>query len=61
MIEIKRNCSSSIKDRGDYVTFGDFTIRISGDFYIKLMEIRNQYDYDLQQALMAVIYRGLNI
>lgn len=59
MIEIKRNCNSSIKDHGDSVTFGAFTIRITGDFYIKLMEIRNQYDGDLQNALMAVIFRGL--
>lgn len=59
MIEIKRNCSSSIRDHGDCVTFGDFTIRISGDFYIRLMEIKNELDSDLQKALTEIVYRGL--
>ena len=43
MIEIKRNCSSAVTDRGDRITFGDFTITISDDDYIKFREIMNKY------------------
>lgn len=43
MIEIKRNCGSSVTDRGDKITFGDFTITISDDHYIKFRELMNEY------------------
>lgn len=59
MIELKRNCSSSVRDTGDSVVFGDFTIRISCDYYIRLMEIKNEIDGKLEQALIEVILRGM--
>ena len=31
MIDVKRNCSSSIRTTLDKVVFGDFTITIDGD------------------------------
>ena len=43
MIEIKRNCSSSVTDRGDRMTFGDFTITLSDDDYIRFREMMNAY------------------
>ena len=43
MIEIKRNVSSSVTDRGDKITFGDFTITISDDHYIAFREMMNEY------------------
>ena len=43
MIEIKRNCSSAVTDRGDRITFGDFTITNSDDDYIKFREAMNKY------------------
>ena len=43
MIEIKRKCSSSVTDRGDRITFGDFTITISDDHYIIFRETMNKY------------------
>ena len=33
-IEVKRNCSSSIRTTDDKITFGDFTIAIKGDDYV---------------------------
>ena len=59
MIELKRNCNSSVKDTGESVIFGAFTIKIAGDFYIRLMEIKNELNSDLQISLLEVIYRGL--
>ena len=58
MIEIKRNCSSSIKDGGDRLTFGDFTIRFTDDEYIQFMEFANTR-LDRQDALASVITEGL--
>ena len=43
MIEIKRKCSSSVTDRGDKITFGDFTITISDDHYIRFRELMNEF------------------
>lgn len=43
MIEIKRKCSSSVTDRGDKITFGDFTITISDDHYIRFRELLNEF------------------
>ena len=43
LIEIKRRCSSSVTDRGDRITFGDFTITISDDHYTRFRELMNKY------------------
>ena len=59
MIEIKRNCSSSIMDNGDLMSFGDFTIRFTGDHYIMFMETMNELKKDPQSTLAEIISRGL--
>lgn len=59
MIELKRNCSSSVRDTGESIIFGNFTIRISCDYYIRLMEIKNEIEGKLEQALIEIIERGL--
>lgn len=33
-IEVKRNCSSSIRTTDNKITFGDFTIVINGDAFV---------------------------
>jgi len=43
MIEIKRNCSSSVTDRGDKITFGSISITISGEFYYNFKDLMNEY------------------
>lgn len=58
MIEIKRNCSSSITDHGDSLTFGDFTIRFTDDEYIMFMQFVNT-KLDRQDALRCTILEGL--
>ena len=52
---IKRNCSTSIKDRGDGLTFGDITIRIDGDHYIKFRELMNEYNAPAMALLEALL------
>ena len=53
MIEVKRNCSSSVTDRGDRITFGDITITISDDNYIKFRELMNEYPERKPLELLA--------
>lgn len=62
MIEVKRNCSSSIRDSdgGASLTFGSFTIKFTGAAYHNfkyLMEIRED---EAQQLLASIISVGLN-
>ena len=60
MIKIKRNCSSSVTDRGDRITFGDFTITISDDDYIIFREAMNIYPgLKAADILEMVISEGL--
>ena len=54
-VRIKRNCSTSIRDRGDGLTFGDITITIDDDHYIKFRELMNEYERDAPTLLQWII------
>lgn len=43
MIEIKRNCSSSIRDYGDKIIFGSFTITINNFHYTNFRKLMDKY------------------
>lgn len=58
MIEIKRNCSSSITRRPDKITYGDFTITISGNDYEMLKKILDKHDSNAT-VLKIVIGQGI--
>ena len=58
MIEIKRNCSSSIRQREDSVSYGDFTIVISGKDYAIFEKILSKYK-DKATALGMIIGQGI--
>ena len=62
MIEVKRNCSSSIRDYDGSasLTFGSFTIKFTDAAYHSfkyLMQIRED---EAQQLLASIITVGLN-
>ena len=60
MIDVKRNCSSSVRTTLDKITFGDFTITIDGDAYELWRKVRQQLaDKSDTGILSAVIYAGL--
>ena len=58
MIEIKRNCSSSIREQKDKITYGDFTISITGSDYEMLSKILDKYD-NAALVLKIVIGQGI--
>ena len=58
-IEVKRNCSSSIRTTLDKVSFGDFTITIDGDAYEMWRKVKQLADKSDTGILSAVIYAGL--
>lgn len=61
MIDVKRNCSSSIRTTLDKVVFGDFTITIDGDALELWRKAKQQQFADKSETgtLAAVIYAGL--
>lgn len=61
MIEIKRNCSSSISDRAEHhkITFGDFTIVLSYDDYGLFSDIRSELKLSPIDALQEILYAGM--
>lgn len=59
MIEIKRNCSSSITRRPDKITYGDFTITISGYDYEMLSKILDKHN-SAATVLKIVIGQGIS-
>lgn len=54
-VRIKRNCSTSVRDRGDALTFGDITITIDGDHYIKFRELMNVTNVPAMAVLEALL------
>lgn len=58
-MEVKRNCSSSIRTTLDKITFGDFTITIDGDAFEMWRKIKQLADKTETEILSAVIYAGL--
>lgn len=58
-IEVKRNCSSSIRTTLDKITFGDFTITIDGDAFEMWRKVKQLADKTETEILSAVIYAGL--
>lgn len=61
MIEIKRNCSSSIHDNPlkDKITYGDFTIVLTENDYDLLDDIMLELKLNKLDALQEVIAAGL--
>lgn len=59
MIDIKRNCSSSVRTTLDKVVFGDFTITIDGDALEMWRKVKQLADKSETGTLAAVIYAGL--
>lgn len=59
MIDVKRNCSSSVRTTLDKITFGDFTITIDGDAYDMWRKVKQLADKSDTGILSAVIYAGL--
>ena len=59
MIDVKRNCSSSVRTTLDKITFGDFTITIDGDAYDMWRKVKQLADKTDTGILSAVIYAGL--
>ena len=59
MIEIKRNCSSSIKQSEEKISFGDFTIVVSGGDYATFEKILSKYQ-NKATALGMVIAQGIS-
>lgn len=41
MIDVKRNCSSSVRTTLDKVSFGDFTITIDGDDFERWKKLKH--------------------
>ncbi len=58
-MEVKRNCSSSIRTTLDKITFGDFTITIDGDAFEMWRKVKQLADKTETEILSAVIYAGL--
>lgn len=58
-IEVKRNCSSSIRTTLDKITFGDFTITVKGDAFEMWRKVKQLADKTETEILSAVIYAGL--
>ena len=58
-IEVKRNCSSSIRTTDNKITFGDFTITIDGDAFEMWRKVKQLADKTETEILSAVIYAGL--
>ena len=54
-VRIKRNCSTSIRDRGDGLTFGDITITLDDDHYIKFRELMNEANVPAIAVLEALL------
>ena len=60
MIEIKRNCSSSVRRSPEKVTYGDFTITISGSDYARFEKILDKYADRPARALWIVLGIGID-
>ena len=61
-IEVKRHCSSSIRNTPEYVTFGDFTITLSDEeakAFHKLEE-HIYHGWKLTDILVDIIDTGLD-
>ena len=58
-MEVKRNCSSSIRTSLEKITFGDFTITIDGDAFEMWRKVKQLADKTETEILSAVIYAGL--
>lgn len=41
MIDVKRNCSSSVRTTLDKITFGDFTITIDGEDFERWKKLKH--------------------
>ena len=61
MIDVKRNCSSSIKDSltNQTFTFGDFTIRFTEDEYRYITDLISESGENPVLILAAIIEEGL--
>ena len=59
MIEVKRNCSSSIRRSEDKITFGSFTITIANQDYERFSKILDKYN-DPTIALKIVLGIGID-
>ena len=63
MIEIKRNCSSSVRNDPvkHQITFGDFTIRITEEDYDQLDLILQDCKLQPVEALEELIYAAIDL
>ena len=61
-IEVKRHCSSSIRNTSDRVTFGDFTISITDEDAKKFHQLEDHiyHGYKLTDILADIIDTGLD-
>ena len=61
MIEIKRNCSSSIRNDPEklQITFGDFTIKITATNWMTFNEIIRRFNFKPDELLKNIILKGL--
>lgn len=56
-IEVKRNCSSSVRTTLDKVSFGDFTITISKAEYEFYRLAKQKYRMESDTALLTIAIR----
>ena len=55
MIEVKRDCSSSVRDTGDKIIVSSFTVRITDDDYIRFRVMMNEYNCDAPKLIQWMI------
>lgn len=53
-IEVKRNCSSSIRTTLDKITFGDFTIVVNGDAFVLWRKVKQLADKKTEEGENAL-------
>lgn len=63
MIEIKRKCSSSVRNDPvkHQITFGDFTLRISEADYDRFDLLMQEFDLQPIDALGEILYAALEV
>ena len=59
MIEVKRDCSSSVRDTGDKIIISSFTVRIDDIHYIMFREMMNEFNLDARAMLELIIHSGV--
>ncbi len=61
-VEVKRHCSSSVRNTPDRVTFGDFTISITDEYAKKFHSLQdNLYEgWKLSDMLGDLIEKGID-